>query len=58
VTGDYRPELLFVVSQTLHDYRQMQQKIAQCDLKIEKQFATIATCTEPKQTPQGYAKPA
>ena len=29
LTGDYRPELLFVVSQTLHDYRQMQQQIAQ-----------------------------
>jgi transposase len=49
LTGDYRPELLFVVSQTLHDYRQMQQQIAQCDLNIEKQLATIATCTEPKQ---------
>lgn len=51
LTGDYRPELLFVVSQALHGYRQMQQQIAQCDLNIDKQLATIAACTEPKQTP-------
>lgn len=50
--GDYRPELLFVVSQTLHAYRQMQHQIAQCDLNIEKQLATIATCAEPKQGPE------
>src|SRR5215467_1748446 len=42
--GDYRTELLFVVSQTLHDYRQMQQQIAQCDLKIDQQLATMAAC--------------
>ena len=49
LTGDYRPELLFVVSQALYDYRQMQQQIAQCDLNIEKHLATIAACAEPKQ---------
>jgi transposase len=52
LTGDYRPELLFVVSQTLHAYRQMQHQIAQCDLNIEKQLATIATCAEPKRSPE------
>jgi len=49
--GNYRPELLFVVGQAISDYRQMQQQIAQCDLKIEQQLATIATCQEPKQGP-------
>ena len=56
LTGDYRPELLFVLSQTLHNYRQMQQQIAQCDLSIEKQLAKMADCTNPNQdsesTPQ------
>jgi transposase len=55
--GDYRAELLFVVSQTLHDYRQMQQQIAQCDLNIEKQLATIAACTEPKHSPKQTPPP-
>src|SRR5579864_809797 len=48
--GDYRPELLFVLSQTLQNYRQMQQQIAQCDLTIEKQLAKMADCTNPNQT--------
>jgi fructose/tagatose bisphosphate aldolase len=42
LTGDYRPELLFVLSQSLDNYRQMQQLIAQYDLGIEKQLAKIA----------------
>jgi transposase len=57
LTGDYRPELLFVVSQTLHNYRQMQQQIAQCDLNIEKQLATIAACTQPKHSPKQTPPP-
>jgi transposase len=56
LTGDYRPELLFVLSQSLQNYRQMQQQIAQCDLNIEKQMAKIADCKNPNQasepTPQ------
>ena len=48
LTGDYRPELLFVLSQSLQNYRQMQQQIAQCDLSIEKQLAKMADCTKPK----------
>jgi transposase len=47
--GDYRPELLFVLSQTLQNYRRMQQQIAQCDLTIEKQLAKMADCTNPNQ---------
>ena len=45
LTGDYRPELLFVLSQSLHNYRQMQVQIAQCDLSIEKQLAKMVDCT-------------
>jgi transposase len=48
LTGNYRSELLFVVGQALHNYRQMQHQIAQCDLSIEKQLAKMATCPEPK----------
>lgn len=51
LTGDYRPELLFVVRQTLHNFRQMQQQIAQCDLNIEKQLAAIGTAAQPKRSP-------
>lgn len=49
LTGDYRPELLFVLNQALQNYRQIQQQIAQCDLGIEKQLAQIADCTKPGQ---------
>jgi transposase len=59
LTGDYRPELLFVLSQSLSNYRHMQQQIAQCDLRIEKQLASMADCTNPSQqaepTTQGPA---
>ena len=48
LTGDYRPELLFVLSQSLHNDRQIQQQIAQCDLSIEKQLAKMADCTNPR----------
>ena len=49
LTGDYRPELLFVLSQALQNYRQIQQQLAQCDLRVEKQLAQIADCTNPSQ---------
>jgi transposase len=49
LTGDYRPELLFVLNQALQNYRQIQQQIAQCDLGMEKQLAQIADCTNPSQ---------
>jgi transposase len=56
LTGDYRPELLFVLSQSLQNYRKMQQQIAQCDLSIEKQLAKMADCPHPswdsESTPQ------
>jgi transposase len=45
LTGDYRPELLFVLDQSLQSYRQIQQQIVQCDLRSEKHLAQIADCT-------------
>src|SRR5258705_1713926 len=50
LTGDYRPELLFVLRQSLQNYRQMQEQIAQCDLSIEKQLAKMADCKNPNQS--------
>jgi transposase len=50
LTGDYRPELLFVVGQALGNYRQLQHQILQCDLSIEQQLAAmVAERTPPKQ---------
>jgi transposase len=49
LTGDYRPELLFVVSQALQTYRQLQQQIAQCDLAIEQHLASMGDCPRPEQ---------
>jgi transposase len=49
LTGDYRPELLFVLSQSLQNYRQIQHQIAQCDLNIERQLAKMVDCTNPSQ---------
>src|SRR5271165_1080656 len=49
LTGDYRPELLFVLSQSLQNYRQVQQQITQCDLSIEKQLAKMTDCKNPSQ---------
>ena len=40
--GDYRPELLFVLSQSLENYRQLEQQILKCDLSIEQKMATLA----------------
>jgi hypothetical protein len=55
LTGDYRPELLFVLSQALQNYRQIQQQITQCDLGVEKQLAQIADCTNPSQASEPMA---
>ena len=56
LTGDYRPELFFVLRQSLQNYRQIQQQITQCDLSIEQQLAKMADGKNPNQasepTPQ------
>jgi transposase len=48
LTGDYRAEALFVVEQALQSYRHLQQQIAQCDLAIEKQLASMGDGPKPK----------
>jgi transposase len=58
LTGDYRPELLFVVGQALENYRQLQHQIAQCDLAIEKQLASMADGTRPKQAAEATPPPS
>jgi transposase len=50
LTGDYRAEALFVVEQALQSYRHLQQQIAQCDLAIEKQLATMSEAAKPQPT--------
>src|SRR5690349_3551228 len=62
LTGDYRPELLFVVGQALESYRHLQHQIGRCDLAIEQQLASMGDCPRPKQAsepigpgPQGAA---
>jgi transposase len=57
LTGDYRPEMLFVLNQALENYRHIQQQIAQCDLGIEKQLAQIADCPEPCQASEPTTPP-
>ena len=47
--GDYRPELLFVLRQSLENYRQMQQQILQCDLSVEKQLAAMSHQSKPSE---------
>jgi transposase len=49
LTGDYRPELLFVLEQSLQNYRQIQQQITQCDLSIEKQLVKMTDGPAPRQ---------
>jgi hypothetical protein len=44
-----------VLSQSLQNYRQMQEQIAQCDLSIEKQLAKMADCKNPNQASEPTA---
>jgi transposase len=59
LTGDYRAESLFVVDQALQSYRHLQQQIAQCDLAIEKQLATMGERVRPQPAaePSGPVPP-
>jgi transposase len=49
--GDYRPEHLFVLRQSLQNYRFYQRQITQCDQEIEAYLSTLDTHTDPTQTP-------
>jgi transposase len=50
--GDYRPEHLFVLQQSLEGYRYYQERIAELDREIQKSMKEVASSHEvPKQVP-------
>lgn len=57
LTGDYRPELLFVLAQELDLYATYQQKIAACDVEIEQWLSTFAAEKPPAAAHQSSAQP-
>jgi transposase len=56
LTGDYRPEHVFTLEQSLAAYRHYQKLVAGCDLKIERQLqqfdAKVDTKAEPLAPPK------
>jgi transposase len=54
--GDYRPEHLFALRQSLQAYRQYQGWIAECDLEIERQLRQLESRLEPHQKPLSQPK--
>jgi transposase len=54
--GDYRPEHLFALRQSLQAYRQYQSWIAQCDIEIERQLRKFESRLEPHQKPLSQPK--
>jgi transposase len=55
LTGDYRPELVFILQQELQLYEFYQAQIAACDVQIEQCLATFADKVDVKKQP--LAKP-
>jgi transposase len=51
LVGDYRPEHLFTLRQSLQSYRYYQQLIAECDQEIEKQLAQFEARVDVKAKP-------
>jgi transposase len=47
--GNWRPELLFVLKQERESYRQIQQKIAECDGQLRSHFQEMKTKADPLQ---------
>ncbi|RUS95280.1 hypothetical protein DSM106972_090560 [Dulcicalothrix desertica PCC 7102] len=56
LTGDYRPELVFVLSQELGLYKFYQTQITECDAQIEECLARFADKIDVKINPRGLAK--
>ena len=48
LTGNYRDEEIFVLSQSLANYRHFQEQIAQCERKSQKQLLKLAELTRPE----------
>jgi transposase len=60
LVGDYRPEHLFTLRQSLQAYRQYQQWISACDTEIEKhlrQFSNAPCQLKPLSKPKDHHKP-
>jgi transposase len=51
LVGDYRPEHVFTLRQSLQAYRQFQSWIAECDQEIERHLAKLDSRLEPHQKP-------
>jgi transposase len=51
LVGDWRPELLFVLKQSLQGWEFYQQQMSECDVEIEKQLRAIADAQKPAELP-------
>lgn len=51
LVGDYRPEHLFTLRQTLESYRYYQRLIAECDLEIQRRLGAFTATIDPAQHP-------
>lgn len=49
LVGDWRPELLFVLEQSLQGWEFYQEQIRQCDVQIEAQLKALPTATGPEK---------
>ena len=56
LVGDYRPEHLFTLRQSLHFYRQYQQAIAACETEIQLFLTRLDTKADPLEQPLPPAK--
>ncbi|GAB4190488.1 MAG: hypothetical protein Fur006_32570 [Coleofasciculaceae cyanobacterium] len=56
LTGDYRPELVFILQQELQLYEFYQAQIAACDVQIEQCLATFAdkNVANPQEKSSGF----
>ena len=54
--GDYRPEHLFALRQSLQAYRQYQGWISDCDIEIEQRLRKLESRLEPGQKPLSQPK--
>src|SRR5206468_4158534 len=53
--GDWRPELLFVLQQSLRGWEFYQGQMKDCDVQIEKQLQAIPTAPKPPKSNQAAA---
>ena len=56
LTGNYRPEHVFVLQQNLEAFDHIQQQLAACDTTIEAHLQTLATHAPPPPTPLPRAR--